>query len=521
MKKLINDFKKETLSILLFSGITAALRVLPSLMLTFATNAILKKDLYLFITWDLLIIAAWLLFILSDYLYSVYEEKQVQTIAAYLRGKEAQTLSKLSPMTYQQQTTGAYVSRLTNDITMIENSGIKSLYQIFSNVWLVIFSAVALLFFSPWLLAAALLLSTLLLLLPTRFQKGLTLVGENVAVENEAFTNQATDLLGGYRVLLYAHKLTLLKEKIIKANQNLATAKIAATKEKTRITNTIGLLSLLCQVAIDVITGILIILGMTTFGAISSAGNLAANIFNAISIIGELITEVITVQPLISRFYREVPANRRQPLTSFEEGIQIHDLRFGYQSEKPILNQLSFAIKKGKKYALIGKSGSGKSTLLRILAGELENYTGSITIDGQPLSKIDPYPVMQYIDQSVYLFQDTFRHNISLWDAIDDTEITNAITRADATFINDLDETVTEGGENLSGGQRQRIALARSFLEKKKIMLIDEGTSALDKEAALKIENLLLKDPELTVVMITHHLHEENRHAFDEIIQLN
>lgn len=77
-----------------------------------------------------------------------------------------------------------------------------------------------------------------------------------------------------------------------------------------------------------------------------------------------------------------------------------------------------------------------------------------------------------------------------------------------------------ENGNNLSGGQKQRIALARSVIETDKLVLLDESTANLDKKTALLLENSFLEDPDSTVIIVTHHLYEENKHKFDQIIYL-
>ncbi|MEG1802958.1 MAG: ATP-binding cassette domain-containing protein [Lachnospiraceae bacterium] len=87
-------------------------------------------------------------------------------------------------------------------------------------------------------------------------------------------------------------------------------------------------------------------------------------------------------------------------------------------------------------------------------------------------------------------------------------------------FPDGLDTIVGENGKNLSGGQKQRIAIARALIHRRSVLLVDEGTSALDKDNARTIENCLLKNPNLTLVLISHNLDEEQREKFDHIYDL-
>ena len=83
-----------------------------------------------------------------------------------------------------------------------------------------------------------------------------------------------------------------------------------------------------------------------------------------------------------------------------------------------------------------------------------------------------------------------------------------------------MDDAVTEHGSQLSGGQRQRISIARALTQPDKLFLFDESTASLDMESAARIEKMILSNPELTVIMVTHHFIEENRNLFDHVIQL-
>ena len=88
------------------------------------------------------------------------------------------------------------------------------------------------------------------------------------------------------------------------------------------------------------------------------------------------------------------------------------------------------------------------------------------------------------------------------------------------TFPEGLDTKVGENGKNLSGGQKQRIAVARALIHDRKILLVDEGTSALDQENALIIEHALLNCPELTLILIIHHLKEEYVMLYENVYRL-
>lgn len=523
MKTLYKHYKSNILKMLLLSGLLSFLRVLPSYLLAFATNAIFARNISQFLFWDLVILILWLIYVCSNYLFSVYQEKELQKISLSLRKREADSIKTVPLADFNKITADGYVSKLTNDITQIETQGVMSLYRLFSNGWLILFSIVALALFNLWLVVLVLGLTGLILYIPNKFGTVLVALGQKLSTSNSSYTKRIANILKGYNVFRYNNRLAEIPKKITEYSQDLSENKVAIAKTNHKIMNLIAFSSLLSQVVVDIVTGFLAIIGQTTIGAISSSGNLAANIFNSVSLVGQSAMELRSIEPVIETFFVDKPIVRatKKTYNEFTDCIRIENLSFGYDANLPILENLNLDIKKGGKYLLTGDSGSGKSTLLKILIGDLEGYSGEIKVDGHQLMDMDSHSFIQYIDQDNYLFNTSYKENVVLWNNYANTEIAEALNKAAADFVDDIDKVVENNGTNLSGGQKQRIGLARAFIQKKSVILFDEGTSSLDKKNTLLIENLLLEDNELTVVMISHHPLEENLHKFDQIISIS
>lgn len=523
MKTLYKHYKSNILKILLLSGLLSFLRVLPSYLLAFATNAIFARNISQFLFWDLVILILWLIYVCSNYLFSVYQEKELQKISLSSRKREADSIKTVPLADFNKITADGYVSKLTNDITQIETQGVMSLYRLFSNGWLILFSIVALALFNLWLVVLVLGLTGLILYIPNKFGTVLVALGQKLSTSNSSYTKRIANILKGYNVFRYNNRLAEIPKKITEYSQDLSENKVAIAKTNHKIMNLIAFSSLLSQVVLDIVTGFLAIIGQTTIGAISSSGNLAANIFNSVSLVGQSAMELRSIEPVIETFFVDKPIVRatKKTYNEFTDCIRIENLSFGYDANLPILENFNLDIKKGGKYLLTGDSGSGKSTLLKILIGDLEGYSGEIKVDGHQLMDMDSHSFIQYIDQDNYLFNTSYKENVALWNNYANTEIAEALNKAAADFVDDIDKVVENNGTNLSGGQKQRIGLARAFIQKKSVILFDEGTSSLDKKNTLLIENLLLEDNELTVVMISHHPLEENLHKFDQIISIS
>ena len=523
MKTLYKHYKSNILKILLLSGLLSFLRVLPSYLLAFATNAIFARNISQFLFWDLVILILWLIYVCSNYLFSVYQEKELQKISLSLRKREADSIKTVPLADFNKITADGYVSKLTNDITQIETQGVMSLYRLFSNGWLILFSIVALALFNLWLVVLVLGLTGLILYIPNKFGTVLVALGQKLSTSNSSYTKRIANILKGYNVFRYNNRLAEIPKKITEYSQDLSENKVAIAKTNHKIMNLIAFSSLLSQVVVDIVTGFLAIIGQTTIGAISSSGNLAANIFNSVSLVGQSAMELRSIEPVIETFFvdKQIVRATKKTYNEFTDCIRIENLSFGYDANLPILENFNLDIKKGGKYLLTGDSGSGKSTLLKILIGDLEGYSGEIKVDGHQLMDMDSHSFIQYIDQDNYLFNTSYKENVALWNNYANTEIAEALNKAAADFVDDIDKVVENNGTNLSGGQKQRIGLARAFIQKKSVILFDEGTSSLDKKNTLLIENLLLEDNELTVVMISHHPLEENLHKFDQIISIS
>lgn len=132
---------------------------------------------------------------------------------------------------------------------------------------------------------------------------------------------------------------------------------------------------------------------------------------------------------------------------------------------------------------------------------------------------------MSYIEQNVFLFNSTIRDNITLGEIFTDEQMEKALRDSAlagdlASMPDGLDTLVGEEGSNLSGGQKQRVAIARALIHECDILLVDEGTSALDQKNADIVEKSLLANPELTLILISHHLSPERKAQFDDVYQL-
>lgn len=207
---------------------------------------------------------------------------------------------------------------------------------------------------------------------------------------------------------------------------------------------------------------------------------------------------------------------RTELIDDFKGDIEFNDVSFSYEESKEVLHNISFKAPKGSVTALVGSSGSGKSTIASLAATFLNPDSGVITLDGIDLAKVNLKSYRKYLGvvlQDDFLFEGTIRENVlfprpnatedELFAAVEGAYVNEFTDR----FEDGLDTIIGERGVKLSGGQRQRISIARALLANPKVIILDEATSNLDTESESFIQkslNVLMKDR--TTFVIAHRL---------------
>jgi subfamily B ATP-binding cassette protein MsbA len=215
----------------------------------------------------------------------------------------------------------------------------------------------------------------------------------------------------------------------------------------------------------------------------------------------------------------QIKSNELEKKLNISEGNIVFDrINFTYKSniENKVLNNISTSFVGGKMTALVGLSGSGKSTLLNMIPRIYMPTSGVISIDNQDISSVNLASLrnqISIVDQNITLFDDTILNNIKYArpDASNDDIYEAAELSMCKEFINNLehgyDTMIGENGVKLSGGEKQRLSIARAFLKKSKIILLDEATSSLDSETEQKIQKALHDlTIDKTTIVIAHRL---------------
>ncbi len=265
-------------------------------------------------------------------------------------------------------------------------------------------------------------------------------------------------------------------------------------------------------------------------GALIACVILSGRILSPLVQAGQLLTKMnhafaayFKIDELMETESHEEKTQNLTAVKLSEGSVNFKDVDFNIDDTK-ILDKINLSIKNGDKIGLVGNIGSGKTTLLRLLVGFYQPTSGNITVGGYDLNNIPAKNLRDHIGycgQKVQLFSASIYENIiaGFSEASEEDVIEAAKLSCAHDFIALLpggyNYSLTEGGSNLSGGQRQAIALARCFIRKPKMLVLDEPTSAMDGQTEQKIiNNLLNLDYNPTIVISTHrtnHLSEVDK----------
>ncbi|TAJ98771.1 MAG: ABC transporter ATP-binding protein [Candidatus Manganitrophaceae bacterium] len=430
-----------------------------------------------------------------------------QRILAQLRITLFSHLESLSLSFYSHRRTGELLSRLTNDLAVVQTLATELPVNLTRQA-LTLIGGIAILLYMHWQLTFLVLLLIPIVVGVARWMgkrlKKLSLSAQDHLADT---TTLMEEMLSGIRTIKSfgreAYEQARFSRQIEKT--------LAVTLTRLRISAAFG--PVMVFLGFSAATAILwygarqILLGAITPGEVVAFIIYAVIITGPIGSFARLFSQVQEglgssqrVFEILDTKPQVVDLPTARPLPPIQGEVRFREVSFHYLPDQPVLQGISFTVQPGEKVALIGPSGAGKSTLIHLLHRFYDPMTGSITIDGHPLREVSVksyYDQIAYVPQEVILFGGTLRENI-LYGKPDaaEAELRAASRAAHAhdfitAFPQGYETQVGEKGLTLSGGQRQRIAIARAFLKNPRLLILDEATAYLDNESELFIQEAL------------------------------
>ena len=464
------------------------------------------------------------------YLQELCSKRFICNALRSVRTKTFEGIERRSTEDFEKYQSSEYLSFITNDVKLLEDNYLIPLLEILQYTIVFIASLAVMIYFSLIITVCVIFAVLLMFIVPGVFGGIMAKRQEAYSEKLADFTGHVKDLLSGFEVIKsYGMKRYALsrfeKSSIQTINAKYSVDKTAAANDALSM-----LLAVFLQVVVIFLSAYFIMTGRVTPGVLLGMTQASGNLANPLLMILGSIPKLKSVKPIIKRLKNLSEYQERRFIgktaPSLNKKISIDHLKFSYDSSRNVIDGLSLNIEQGKKYALVGRSGCGKSTLIRLITGCYSKYEGTIRYDDTDLGDLDLRKITELssvIHQNIYMFDETIQDNICLHEDYPQEMIDKVVMESGLyEFISELPEgllyQVGENGANLSGGQKQRIAVARALIRNKPILILDEGTSAVDMQTAYDIENRLLKIKNLTIITITHHLRKELLEKYDEII---
>lgn len=529
-------YMKQNKVLLLFTILTSIIAslgyVFMAVLLQKLLDIAVEKSMQQFIPMVLFSIFYFVMLGIFLYLQSLLSKRITCKIIKQIRTDVFKGIVSQSMGDFGKRNTADYLSIITNDVKMIEDNFLLPFFEVVQYTVIFISSFVLMIYFDVIVTIVVFVAITLMFLVPSLLGKELEKRQNTLSSQLADFTTKLKDILSGFEIIKSYSMKQYVIQKFDKENSDTIHTKYSVDKLFALNEGLSSFLALMVQIVVLFLSAYFIITKRITVGTLLGMVQVSSNLANPLIMIFTNIPKIKSIQPIIEKLtvlskyeLNEVP--KKQSAT-FNSVVSISNLSFAYEKQNRVLDKINLHIEKGKKYVIVGKSGCGKTTLVKLLAGYYTEYSGKILYDNTDLNMMNENDIVQLssiIHQNIYMFNESVYDNICLHEDYSKESIDKAVK---ASGLNDVIEKLPEGllyeagenGSNLSGGQKQRIAVARALIRNKPILILDEGTSAIDMQTAYDIENHLLKIEGLTIITITHNLKKELLELYDNIIYM-
>jgi subfamily B ATP-binding cassette protein MsbA len=443
-------------------------------------------------------------------------------IIADIREKLYNHLQILSLSFFTKTPTGILISRITNDVNLIQGAVSNTIAGLFKDVF-TIFGLIVVAFSQSWKLAIVAFIIFPLGIIPIKeFGKRMRKFARKGQQRYGLLTTFLHETITGNRIVKAFNMEEYEKRRFAEENNRLFDTFLKRIRIRALSSPLMELLGGIAAAVIIWVGGYMIIRGELTPGTFFS---FLAAVFMLYPPIRELSKVNLEIQEGLAAATRvfellDTATDIKDeegaiPLSPIFKGIDFQKINFKYDDEV-VLKDISLHIKMGEVIALVGMSGAGKTSLVNLLPRFYDVERGRILIDGNDIRKVTLKSLRDQIGlvtQHTILFNDTARNNIAYGNLkCSDQEIIEAAKAANAhDFIQRLPQgyntIIGEQGAKLSGGERQRISIARALLKNAPILILDEATSSLDSDSETEVQKAL---EELmkgrTVFVIAHRL---------------
>ena len=474
----------------------------------------------------LLPLALLLVFFVKGLFYFAYSfilEGVGQSIIRDLRNRIYAHIHELSLSYFQNTPTGELISRIINDVSMLQGAVSHALIHLLRDLFSVL-GLLGVIFYMDWRLATISLLflpaaGVPIVLFGRKFRR----LSTNYQTQLGEATNRLHETIAGIRIVKAFCTEAYEKKRFADKTQRIMDILMMEAKYRCLAHPVVELMGGVGIALIIWFGGTQVLNGHATPGTFMSFLTALIMLYEPVKGVTRINSTIQQGMAAATRIFELLdlrPDIREQAaaqvLPPFQDSIRFADVCFHYGSDPDVWRHLNLKVRRGEVLALVGPSGSGKTTLSNLVPRFYDVSSGAILIDGQDIRRLSLHSLrgqLAMVTQQTILFNDTVRNNI-MYGRSDSTEAeVRAAARAAYAldFIEALprgfDTVIGEAGVRLSGGQQQRLSIARALLKNAPILILDEATSSLDTESEREVQRALdnLMQNRTTIV-IAHRL---------------
>lgn len=440
-----------------------------------------------------------------------------------LRNELYRHLQKLDVGFFDRNRTGDLMSRVTNDVNMLQQLISSGMLSIVTDLFTFV-AVAAYMLWVDWKLTLLVLATFPFMIATTRFFSSRMRTSFKKVQESVAeVSNHLQDTLTSIRLIKSFSNESYEEKRFADRSHGNMTANLSAVRLRSVFEPIIDLLNFIGLAAVLLFGAHQTMGGSMTIGTIVAFMAYLRLLQNPVKRFSRTLN---TIQQSAAAYERIVDILEAEPEVQEKENaiqlppiaghIRFNNVSFAYHNGIPVLKQFNLALQAGQTTALVGSSGAGKSTIAHLLTRFYDPQQGSITIDGHPLTDVSLKSLrnqMGIVSQEIWLLNGTIRENIVYGKPeASEQEMIAAAKAANAhDFINAFpdgyESQIGERGVKLSGGQKQRLSIARALLNNPRLVILDEATSSLDTESEKSIQDALAHLLEgRTCLIIAHRL---------------
>ena len=470
----------------------------------------------------------------------------MQRLAWSMRTSISHKINRLPLKFFDKTTVGDVLSRITNDVDTISsalNSSITTLVQAavqFVGVTIIMFTTSGRLALTA--IGSSILGFVLMFFIVARSRKYFRQQQKNLGDMN----GHVEEMYSGHNIVRAYGATAQSKAEFDRINDNLYNSAWKSQFFSGLLMPLMSFVGSFGYVAVCVVGAALTMSGSIRFGTVVAFISYVKLFTNPLSQISQAVSSLMSAGAAGERVFgflgeEEMPDDSgcTQQLSHVRGKVEFEHVRFGYDEDKPVINDFSASIEPGQKVAIVGYTGAGKTTMVNLLMRFYELWSGRIRIDGVPVSEMrrsDVHAMFGMVLQDTWLFDGTYRENIAYGKQdVTDEQIEAACKLVGMDhYIRTLPkgyDTELNDRSSLSAGQRQLLTIARAMVENAPMIILDEATSSVDTRTELLVQNAMdrltrgrtsfviahrlstIRDADLILVMDKGDIVESGTHA--------